>query len=118
MEKFAKVLEDFVRYLQEKPFSRKESYLAKENTIRFAVTVAVTSIRALVCVLAVVINKMNRTTSGFVYIKEKICGAENESILIKYTVPACCFFAVMFLFGWEAQPSWQSGSLKGRQRRR
>ena len=31
MEKFAKVLEDFVRYLQEKPFSRKESYLAKEK---------------------------------------------------------------------------------------
>lgn len=31
MEKFAKVLEDFVHYLQEKPFSRKESYLAKEK---------------------------------------------------------------------------------------
>ena len=31
LEKFAKVLEDFIRYLQEKPFSRKESYLAKEK---------------------------------------------------------------------------------------
>lgn len=32
MEKFAKVLEDFVRYLQEKPFSRKESYICKGKT--------------------------------------------------------------------------------------
>ena len=31
LEKFAKVLENFIRYLQEKPFSRKESYLAKEK---------------------------------------------------------------------------------------
>lgn len=31
LEKFAKVMEDFTRYLQEKPFSRKESYLAKEK---------------------------------------------------------------------------------------
>ena len=56
---------------REKYVSEKNLILQRKNTIRFAVTVAVTSIRALVCVLAVVINKMNRTTSGFVYIKRE-----------------------------------------------
>ena len=98
-------------------FPEKNLILQRKNTIRFAVTVAVTSIRALVCVLAVVINKMNRTTSGFVYIKEKICGAENESILIKIPFQPAAF-AVMFYSAGEAQPSWQSGSLTGKQRRR
>ena len=31
LEKFAKVLQEFVFYLQERPFSRKESYLVKEK---------------------------------------------------------------------------------------
>lgn len=31
LESFANVLDSYVKYLQEKPFSRKETYLAKEN---------------------------------------------------------------------------------------
>ena len=66
-------------------FPEKNLILQRKNTIRFAVTVAVTSIRALVCVLAVVINKMNRTTSGFVYIKrEDMQEQKMKAFLLKY----------------------------------
>lgn len=80
----------------ENHFPEKNLILQKKSMIRSVVTAVVTFIRARVSAHAVAISRTNKTACCFVYIKEKICGAENEKVLIKIPFQPVAFRSDVF----------------------